>query len=545
MERSISTVNNGKNKLSKQQIDSIDKIVQACHVKNAKNEKRLALIDEYLNDEDRFTVTFGEWLTSHGYDGTKYFQPIAFVKQHDLYATNDKENKEIGYADSLKYVKQLGILIPDESILSNVDEKSYHNIISSIENSEYNKKFGSKSEDSFNEDFFALGTEDILNFSGKDVDGEFDMEEMKHFILNENDIVNDFRDGVINIRQEMANADASYSNATGSSSAYDDSNDRSCWIRFPFDKDKRETCQKNKDIRKKEEKEQKEQEKATRKNERNEFRNDKKNCKDRYKKGEISYSDYRKCVKGERIEKRNAIKENGGGNFFGRASNSVNRFNPVTASTRAGALTLIKANFLKLATKLVPAVTNDRSILSKFKPTAIENSKKAYSKVLKAWKAMGGSKDGLDDAITKGWNKKEEKISNRSSFDGSDEEYSNIGGSESGFMALAIAFLGALSTVVNAIVGRQKDMMSSSANLDVGAENINEDLAKEAIENGDAPIINSDGEFIDPLTGEKIDPKTGNVIDDKIIGLPKWAFYTGVSVVAVGVIAVIIKLAKK
>lgn len=544
-----STTNIGKGKLNNQQLKNIDLIINACASKHQKNEIRLALIDEYLNDEDRFTMSFGDWLSkSKNIDGKKYFAPISFVKNNEMYATHDVENKLIGYADCLKYVKDLGILIPDSSMLAGLDDNEISRVIASIESNQYNKKFGSKSDDSFNEDFFALTTEDVLNFSGKDVDGEFDMEEMKHFILNENEIVNEYRDGVLDIRQEMANADASYSNATGSSSNYNDSNDRSCWIRFPFNEKKRNECQKNKEVRKREEKAEREKQKDVRKQERDEFRADKKTCKDRYKKGEISYSDYRRCVKGERIEKRESIKQNGGGNFLGRAVNTVNRFNPVSAGTRAGSLTLIKQNFLKLATKLVPAITHDKSILIKFKPSAIEKSKKAYSKFLKSWRLMGGSKDALDDAILKGWNKKEEKINVKFSFDGSESEYSNVTGepvSTGAVITLATGFLSALATLITSITGKQKDMMNPNSGIDVGDEDVNSDVAKNAIDSGETPNVNSNGEFIDPLTGEKIDPKTGNVISDEILGIPKWAFYTGVSVLAVGTIILIVKLAKK
>lgn len=329
-----------------------------------------------------------------------------------------------------------------------------------------------------------------------------------------------------------------------------------------INKTKKEECitQCNKDFPPSEKQVQKQEEKDIRQDAREDKRDTKDDLKKLLQDGKITRAEYNERMKTARDTKRDTVKEDGGGKPLARAFRGVVKVNPLTATGRAGAIALISRNASGIATRLAPALVSESEANQKFTPEAIVLSKKAWEKVKKAWRNLGGNEFKLRDAILKGYKLKPEKLPRKvkenSSIDG--QKASTVVGASSGVVAATGAILGAtLSNPASAVavlgaIALGLTIVASIIKL-LGSAGAKEDPYK----SGETPIdytksmndgtIETDPEIdpndptIDPKTGNWIDPKTGKTVDPKtgvelILGMTPPIFWTvtGISIVAIG-----------
>lgn len=273
-------------------------------------------------------------------------------------------------------------------------------------------------------------------------------------------------------------------------------------------------------------------------------------CKADYKNGLINKSEESFCIKNARVEKRDTIKEDGGGRVLTRIGRGFTKVNPITATARGGALLAIKkVNVSGFATRLAPALVSESEAKNKFTPEAIALSKKGWLKVKKSWRNLGGNEFNLRDAILEGYNKKPEKLPRKTeaSFNGemSEETHSNV----VDWMAVGVVGslgLSLIGMLVNAITKmgvkknpyKQNTLPTDYRNA-LNSGDIDENIA---VDPNDPIIDPRTGGWIDPNTGRPVDPKTGQQL---ILGMnPYLAIGLG-TVAVVGLGIGIYKLAKK
>lgn len=237
--------------------------------------------------------------------------------------------------------------------------------------------------------------------------------------------------------------------------------------------------------------------------------------------------------------------------------------------------TAIRTNQLGIATRLYPAIANNQEIkASKFKPSFIPKSKMSYAEILKKWKENGGKEEKLNEAIRKGAKLRFKKPKSKLSFDGIG--YSNIEGDELSRPEIAEnvtdvsvtpeeAAAVAEETGSTEVVEEQKvsgwnkflafimnifkknkasdevpyeDGSSEAAAYTEDVSTVADEIA--AAENGDASgDIDLDDDA--PISSGS---KMGS--SDKILGIPKKAFWIGSGVLALGIAAFVTwKLVKK
>ena len=128
----------------------------------------------------------------------------------------------------------------------------------------------------------------------------------------------------------------------------------------------------------------------------------KSDCKAAYKSGELDKDEYNMCKRAANAEKRRKLIEDGGGLFFQRVRNSINRGNPFTAASRGGFLVILKSNIFGMATRLAPMFIND----PKFDTNYVQKVKTKKTQLENFWKRVGGNPKKLVWAINEGYNKK-------------------------------------------------------------------------------------------------------------------------------------------
>jgi hypothetical protein len=106
----------------------------------------------------------------------------------------------------------------------------------------------------------------------------------------------------------------------------------------------------------------------------------------------------------------------------------IKKYNPASASIRAGALLGFDLNVLGISMRLYPALlTPEEAKKDGVKVEAIEKAKPAWEKAKKVWEKFGGDVSKLEKAIKKGARHKITKLKRKSGADGNDEYYFDDG----------------------------------------------------------------------------------------------------------------------
>lgn len=204
------------------------------------------------------------------------------------------------------------------------------------------------------------------------------------------------------------------------------------------------------------------------------------------------------------------------------------RVNPVVAPMRAGALAGIRLNIFGIAIRLYPAfLTPEQARAKKISVDAIEPAKRAWAKVSKKWKSIGGNVTVLENTIKGAWNKpilkwtKKNKARVANGVDGNEYEYefeyNNVTGAEEVASAISIGL--PILTGIIALIKETKKNPLDKANPD--------------LENVEVPEPTMSEEELDSLAKKDAENDVLNDdSDDKILGMPKTAFWIGVGAIA-------------
>jgi hypothetical protein len=233
--------------------------------------------------------------------------------------------------------------------------------------------------------------------------------------------------------------------------------------------------------------------------------------------------------------------------------------------------TAIRTNQLGIATRLYPAIANNQEIkASKFKPSFIPKSKMSYAEILKKWKENGGKEEKLNEAIRKGAKLRFKKSKSKLSFDGIG--YSNVDGSpEVAEDVTSVTVTPEEAAVMTEETGSsevtqeqkvsgwnkflafimnifKKNKASDEVPYEEGsveAASYSEDVSSVADEIADAENGEASGD-IDLDENIPVSSASKKDSSDKILGIPKTAFWIGTSVLALGIAAFVTwKIVKK
>lgn len=505
-----------------------------------KLEKRIKILESFISNNNVNKCSLGDFMQKNNLPIKKYFAPIGYYLGEDKVVSNDLENTNLSYHKGMAFNKRAGYHLPIREIVKDNDHKE-------VTQSEIGMIFSPRlkvylPKKILNSDSYlkAEGSGDI----GLDIMGGMTVEQLSK-LRNENCTDRDlalfikdlFEDEYDNVSKEYDvilgaknKLSGNYSSADGERKVESGKNlacRTKCNTIHPFNKSKREKCQKNCDEKFKasQVQEERRRERDARNEAKKDFREDKKDCKRKFRSGELTRSQYKECIRKEKEEKKEILKEEGGRGLT-RVFRTFAKIFPLTAGARGSALVLIGENMFGIATKLAPAVLDEAKSKELFKTSSIEKSKQAYKKVLKAWLNIGGQKLPFENAIKKGWNKRVKRHGTgdkKSSMNGIRyEPFSNAEPiTTSAILTLGTSVLTTLTAVINKSGADKNPYKEGKA-----PEGFNDDLKNmdEGIPPLDPKLPQVDpktGKWIEQSTGKEVDPLTGQY-KNEIFGINKW-----------------------
>ena len=504
-------------------LNEMKKRKATCVKKMKKISDRIAILEAYLKQPESKKTDLQTYLRKRGINYKEFFAPMGYYSGAGKVVSKDAENERLEYWKGMVYNAQAGYYTPKKNIVTNDD---HNRVIKSQLGMTWNPKVGyyvpttayssssfSRSEkngDSGMDIMGGLRTQDFGALNSYSKEGEIFTGFVKELLEEEFDNVTeefDMIEGSENILKQRL----SYSSAEGDSDTTTSDEPKS-------KKEKR-----------KEKKAERKEDRKERKETRQEFREGKKECKEKYQKGEISKEEYEKCLKAERKEKKEKLKEQGG-TFVGRLVRGFSTITPITIASRVGAQKLIETNAFAFASRLAPALLPEAEAKEKFKPEAIEKSKKAWQKIKNAWFLLGGKEDKLKISIITGYRKKPTKVSKKSSFEGNDyvieireaELFSQF--SEPATLIASISggvatLTGLLATINKMAVERNPYKKGKAPE---GFEQDLNEMGQDPTPDKNDPVYDPNtGKWIEPTTGREVDPTTGEY-KDTIFGINKW-----------------------
>jgi hypothetical protein len=251
-----------------------------------------------------------------------------------------------------------------------------------------------------------------------------------------------------------------------------------------------------------------------------------------------------------------------------RLLNLSQKYNPAAAIPRSSALMATRLNLFGIATKLYPALLTDAELKARnFDLANAVKARHAWEKVKKIWNGLGGGSASLAKSIRKGYDKpifktkraKARKKHETAKFDG-DEEYSNFDPYSdvaiAAYISLGVSLLGMVSGAISKSGASKNPYNANSpqanlavANGSVGAGAPPVTPEQQAQVDKVAQVASEDlrqGKGLDEHTGLQEELDKVEKENNTILGMPKTAFYIGVSLLSVALIGLVIwKVRKK
>jgi len=546
MTQQISRNRNSRSKISKKEmlIKEMQIREQACLSKLQKLSDRINILENFQNQPSAKNVDLKEYLKSKGIDIGNFFAPMGYFTPNGKVVSNDSENDYLKYHKGMNFNKNVGYHIPERGIVSEEDHKE---ITSSMYGMTWNPALMHYYPTTvFDTDSYSNA--ESIGDTGMDMVGGLRMQEycllnnaskdakeltkvVQGLLEEEFDSVDEELDLIQDSQRKLYGENLSFEGATQEDTRKVESTlnlaCRTACSRH-LNKARKKACEDGCDAKYKASIKQdtRREDRDDRKTAKLEYRFDKKECKRKLESGEFQKWQYDECVKAEKKDKRSDIKE-AGGNIFGRGLRKVAKITPILAISREGVLLLVGDNAFGFATRLSPALLTDAEAKELFKPESIEKAKKGWEKVKKAYKNLGGDPEKLRKKAIEGYKKKPYKVARKESFEGETfyefEQQSNfidpvLGGSlVAGGTTVLVALINAFSKA-----GGDKNPYKD----DKTPEDYKRGMEDGSVESNpsserDAPILNDNGEWVEPSTGKFIDPITGKY-KDTIFGLNKW-----------------------
>lgn len=541
-------------------LSNLRKTESACKAKINKVKNRISLIQKFIDQTSGEKITLSDWMANQSLDFKDYFTSIGYFTPTMDAVSNDPENNLMSYHKTMIFNPKVGFCTPNPNIV----KKDEHNeVTSSMLGFTYNPKLAQyfpttiydtdsyreaeKNGDNAPHIMGGYLVSDMANFSA--MDGE-----SKELLEDVIDLYEDELDGVVE-EYETVNkiADTIYNNeryygADGRPVANSTCR-TTCAVKHPFNKSKRESCQSDCDKKypPTDNQEERREERDVRQQARQEKRSTMSECRDKYRRGELTSSQFSNCKKSAREEKQSTIKEDGGGRFFSRVGKSVAKVFPITLAGRGGALVLIKNNAFGFATRVAPALVSMSEAKDKFTSEAIKGAEQSWGRLSNAWEKLGGQSSKLREAILQGYRKKPMKISKNSSFNGTEylfESKSNAVGAATIISAVTTG-LATLASLITTIIDSKKNPYKPGKEPAEFKQALQQGVVTDPPLDPNAPRYDvRTGNYVDPETGRPIDPQTGKYTDT-ILGINKWIFIGASAIVATTAVILIAKSVKK
>jgi hypothetical protein len=560
---------------------------KACGTKLHKVGTRIALIEKFLKESRGKRITFGKWMKLKGLNCNEFFKSMGYYCGAGEVVSTDPENKMLTYHRNMKFNPEVGYHLPKRKVVSTAD---HNEVVQSklgmtydpalamyFPTTVFDTRHYSNAEgigDSSVDIMGGFTPKEIYNLNAFDEDSEDLTETIQELFEEEFDNVEGEFDDIQEALYELGFDDEDYSNAWGGVEMCK----HHCGDKNMFGKRKsakrRAKCEQKcerKEIRKDpvlkaenkaERKKVRKDNRKSRKQARKDKRHTKRELKKLYKAGKISKSEYKAGKKEARKLKQKQLKE-AGGNFFSQVFQAIAKIEPTQATMRSALYILVGMNAFGFATRLAPALVDDKTAKEKFTPEAIAKAKKAWAKLQTPIRRMGGSSVRIKQNIIKGWmkrpakiSKKEKKRQRKSSASGVEgyeyifeytpndafvDEYSSVVGTETavvaGYVITGLGLLGSLIGMLNKSGAEKDPFKKTPADYKTAMnDGIIDDAPKP---NPNEPYLDpSSGEWLDPHSGRSIDPQTGEYLDE-IFGLNKYLVIGG-GVVLVGLVVMML-----
>lgn len=519
-----------------------------CKDKLNKLENRIKILEAYKNKPSDRRIELKDFLKQKGLNYKEFFVPMGYYSGAEKVVSADNENKSLTYAKGMNFDPKAGFHIPSRTIVTKDDHSEVLKSASGMKwnptlkrytpNVIHNTRYFSSAEGNGDKVIDIMGgltMDDFARLTNSTEDGVEYINFVQDLIEEEYDNVESELDLILNSKNELKNR-LGFSSADGEADKKDtrpiqnvkNLNCRNaCLVKHPRSSSKRKSCQDecDKKFRPSEKQDVRREEREGRVEARKGFRSDKRACKDRFEKKEISKSEYQDCLKKERKEKKSNLKESGG-NVLTRFYRTSTKVFPVAMLVRSGVIGLTDFNVYGFATRLSPAVLNEKEANEKFTPEAIVKAKEGWAKVSKAWRNLGGNPITLKSAIIKGYRKRPFKVSRKSSFEGYDYGFSSVAGGDD------LAIGGYILSGLSALTGLISALNKSGAEKNPYKKGQAPPEYQEGLDDGsvdDVPQQEKDKPYLDPTTGKWLDPETKREIDpitgkykDTIFGVNKW-----------------------
>jgi hypothetical protein len=510
METTLAPVKSRNNEKVALLVREMKRRKKMCEMKLKKLENRIKVLDAFQNLPPNKKMSLSDFLKSRNLRMSDIFSPMGYYCPMNMVVSSDKENNYLTYHKGFESNADAGFPTPKREIVAN---KEHREVMSSFYGMTWNPALNL---------YFPTTPFDANTYANADGDADLGMDIMGGFSMQDLANLNNKNSDARKLTKEVRDyVVEEYDNVEGE---YETINQALNKIYYGDNYSSADGDSSNKEKRDK------------RGGARKDFRKDKRACKDKRNRGELTNLEYTRCVEQEKEEKKQAIDENAG---FGRkAVRFATRFTPITALGRGGALLLIEMNGFGFATRLAPALLPDAEARNLFKPESIEKAKKGWAKVQRSWKNLGGKVDKLQSAILKGYKKKPEKLKEPTQ---EEKEFSNIE------PITTTALIGAGTTIVTALIdaiskaGVDKNPYQDGKTPPNFQQGLNDGTVENPPLDPNAPALNTKGEWIDPKTGEKINPETGK-LDDRIFGINK---YLAIGIGITGVVALFYLFKKK
>lgn len=507
-----------------------------CLNKLKKLSARIMAMEDFLSQTKNSGLTYGEWLRRKGVDPEQWIVPVGYLKSSVCSVDSENDFMPELYSNMV-FVPEIGYpLVKGGALNESEHDEATSSMLGYTWNPQVNLYFPTTIYDCLYESIYTDKTQCAHLMGG------FTQQDIMNITADEKMLVGQYY--INSMEQEADNVadyfESIYSNASGDSRPAANVRCRTgCDIKHTRDKEKRTACKAecDKKFPPSQKQDDRREDRGDRQDARDAFRDEKKRCEDEFRAGRLSKADYKKCKREGREEKKREL-ENIGRSGFTKAVRGFNKVNPVTLAGRNAALVAIsQLNLFGFATRMYPAFASGDE-LKKYKPEYVSAAKDAWIKIARAWKNLGGDPEKLKQAIINGRNKKAHK----------EPEYSNAvdPATAAAIISAASAVLGSLSAVLVQVLknrGASKDPFISG---NFAPPDFEKDLNSGEFDyspDDNDPIIDEDGNWIDPKTGRKVDPKSGEYL---IMGIRSSRFWIGVSVLAVvAVVGVVLATRKK
>jgi hypothetical protein len=510
METTLASVKNRNNDRVAFLVREMKRRKKMCEMKLKKLESRIKVLDAFQNLPPNKKMSLSDFLKSRNLRMSDIFSPMGYYCPMNMVVSSDKENNYLTYNKGFESNADAGFPTPKREIVAN---KEHREVMSSFYGMTWNPALNR---------YFPTTPFDANTYANADGDADLGMDIMGGFSMQDLANLNNKNSDARKLTKEVRDyVIEEYDNVEGE---YETINEALNKIYYGDNYSSADGDTSNKEKR------------GKRGDARKDFRKDKRACKDKKNRGELTNLEYTRCVEQEKEEKKQAIDENAG---FGRkAVRFATRFTPITALGRGSALLLVQMNAFGYATRLAPALLPDAEAQNLFKPESIQKAKDGWIKTQRAWKNLGGKPEKLKEAILKGYKKKPEKLKEPTQ---EEKEFSNVAEPISGGTILIVG--GSILTSLIGLVGKivDKNPYKDGKTPPNFQEGLNDGLVENPPLDPNAPALNTKGDWIDPKTGEKINPETGK-LDDRIFGINK---YLAIGIGITGVVALFYLFKKK